>query len=116
MLNGPWYRAPMSSEVLVVLSTLPTADKAAEIARALVEEQLAACVNIVPAVRSIYRWQGATQDDSEALAIIKTTRDRYAALARRVLELHPYELPELIALPLEGGHPAYLAWIAGSVS
>ena len=106
----------MASEVLVVLSTLPTADKAAEIARALVEEQLAACVNIVPAVRSIYRWQGATQDDSEALAIIKTTRDRYDALARRVLQLHPYELPELIVLPLEGGHPAYLAWVAGSVS
>ena len=105
----------MASEVLVVLSTLPTADKAAEIAHALVEEQLAACVNIVPAVRSIYRWQGATQDDSEALAIIKTTRDRYDALARRVLQLHPYELPELIALPLEGGHPAYLAWVAGSV-
>jgi periplasmic divalent cation tolerance protein len=104
-----------SPDVVVVMTTLPSADKAAEIARAVVEEQLAACVNIVPAVRSIYRWQGATQDDVEALAIIKTTRDRYDALARRVLQLHPYELPELIALPLEGGHAPYLAWVAGSV-
>jgi periplasmic divalent cation tolerance protein len=103
-------------EVLVVLSTLPNPDKAAEIARILVEEQLAACVNIIPAVRSIYRWQGAVQDDSEALAVIKTTRDRYDQLARRLVQLHPYELPEVIGLPVAGGHAPYLAWVAGSVS
>jgi len=75
---------------LVVLSTFPDADKAAEVARTLVEERLAACVNVVAGVRSIYRWQGAVQDDAEVLAIIKTTSDRYAALAARVARLPPY--------------------------
>jgi periplasmic divalent cation tolerance protein len=103
------------SEVLIVLSTLPNPDKAAEIARILVEEQLAACVNIVPAVRSIYRWEGAIADDSETLAIIKTTRDRYDQVAARIVQLHPYELPEVIGLPLVAGHAPYLAWVAGSV-
>lgn len=102
-------------DVVVVLSTLPNPDKAAEIARVLVEEELCACVNIVPAVRSIYRWQGAVQDDSESLAVIKTTRERLDALSRRLVQLHPYELPEVIALPIAGGHPPYLAWVAGSV-
>lgn len=106
---------PSPTDVVVVLSTLPDQDKAAEIARVLVDEQLAACVNIVPQIRSIYRWQGAIHDGSEALAIIKTTRDQYDAVARRVLQLHPYELPELIVLPLIAGHPPYLAWVAGSV-
>lgn len=98
---------------LVVLSTFPDAETAARIARVLVEERLAACANLVPTVRSIYRWQDAIQDDAESLAIIKTTADRYAALAARIAELHPYEVPEIIALPLAGGHPPYLAWLAG---
>jgi periplasmic divalent cation tolerance protein len=98
---------------LVVLSTFPDADKAAEIARVLVDEQLAACVNLIATVRSIYRWQDAVQDDAEALAIIKTTADRYPALAARLAELHPYEVPEIIALPLAEAHPPYLAWLAG---
>jgi periplasmic divalent cation tolerance protein len=101
--------------VVIVLSTLPNADKAAEVGRVLVEERLCACVNIVPAVRSIYRWQGAVQDDSEALAIIKTTRDRYEQVAQRIVQLHPYELPEVIALPLAAGHAPYLAWVGDSV-
>jgi periplasmic divalent cation tolerance protein len=100
----------------VVLSTFPDADKAAEIARVLVDEQLAACVNLIATVRSIYRWQGAVHDDAEALAIIKTTQDRYAALATRLAALHPYEVPEIIALPLTEGHPPYLAWLAGQVA
>ncbi len=96
----------------MVLSTFPDAEKAAEVARVLVDEQLAACVNLVPAIRSIYRWQGAVHDDAEALAIIKTTAERYPALAARLAALHPYEVPEILALPLADGHPPYLAWLA----
>jgi periplasmic divalent cation tolerance protein len=101
---------------MLVLSTLPGPEKAAEIARALVEERLAACVNLVPAVRSIYRWQGAISDDTETLAIIKTTAARYDELARRLVELHPYEVPEVIAIPVAAGHAAYLAWLGDSVT
>jgi periplasmic divalent cation tolerance protein len=100
---------------LVVLSTFPDAETAARIARVLVDERLAACANLVAAVRSIYRWQGAIQDDAESLAIINTTTDRYPALAARIAELHPYEVPEIIALPMTDGHPPYLAWLAGQV-
>lgn len=100
---------------LVLVTTLPNADKAAEVARILVEEKLCACVNLVPAVRSIYRWQGAVSDETEALAILKTTRRRYDALAARLLSLHPYDVPELVALQPVGGHAPYFAWIADSV-
>ncbi len=102
------------TRALVVLTTLPTSQSAAEIARVLVEEQLAACVNMVPAVRSIYRWQGAISDETETLAIIKTTTDRYDALAARLIVLHPYEVPEVIALTIHDGHAPYLAWLIGS--
>ena len=101
---------------LVVLSTFPDADKAAQIARVLVDERLAACVNLVPAVRSIYRWQGAIQDEAEALAVIKTTPACYPALAARLAELHPYDVPEILALPLADGYAKYLAWLAGAVT
>lgn len=101
---------------LVVLSTFPDAETAAGVARTLVDERLAACVNLVPAIRSIYRWQGAISDDAESLAIIKTTTDRYPALAARITALHPYQVPEIIALPLTEGHPPYLAWLAGEVA
>ena len=100
--------------MLVCLSTFSTPEQAAEIARILVEEQLAACVNLVPAVRSIYRWQGQVSDDTETLAIIKTTAERYDALASRLVALHPYEVPELIAFPIERGHAPYLAWLTNS--
>jgi periplasmic divalent cation tolerance protein len=100
--------------VLVCLSTFSTPEKAAEIAHILVEEQLAACVNLVPAVRSIYRWQGQVSDDTETLAIIKTTAERYDALASRLVALHPYEVPELIAFPILRGHAPYLAWLTSS--
>lgn len=101
---------------LIVLSTFPDGDTAARIARTLVDEQLAACVNLVPTVRSVYRWQGAICDEAEALAIIKTTAERYAALAARLAELHPYQVPEIIALPIAAGHAPYLAWLAGQVA
>lgn len=107
-------RAAPAADALIALSTFPTPEKAAEVGRALVEERLAACVNVVSGLRSIYRWQGAVAEDAEALAIIKTTRDRLDALTARLIALHPYELPELVALPVGGGHAPYLAWIAGA--
>jgi periplasmic divalent cation tolerance protein len=97
--------------VLVVFSTFPTADKAAEVARTLVTEQLAACVNLVGPVRSIYRWKGEISDDSETLAVIKTTAERFDAMKARLVELHPYEVAEVIAMPVEAGHAPYLAWV-----
>ncbi len=102
--------------MLVVLSTFPNPDKAAEVARTLVNEQLAACVNLVSQIRSIYRWQGEISDDTETLAIIKTTDERFEAMRARLVELHPYEVAEVIALPIEGGHAPYLAWVADSVT
>jgi periplasmic divalent cation tolerance protein len=96
---------------VVVFSTFATADAAARCARTLVEERLAACVNIVGGVRSIYRWQDAVHDDAEVLAIVKTTRRRLSALRRRLVELHSYELPEVLALPVAAGHAPYLAWL-----
>ncbi len=101
------------TDAVVVLVTAPGVDQAARIARALVEERLAACGNVVPGIRSIYRWQGAVQEDQEALLVLKTTRARFEALRARVLAMHPYEVPEVIALPVEAGSARYLAWIAG---
>jgi periplasmic divalent cation tolerance protein len=96
---------------VVALSTAPSSEKAAELARILVGEGLAACVNVVPGVRSIYRWQGEIHDDAEVLCVIKTRRDRLEALRARLVALHPYEVPELVALDVTGGHAPYLAWL-----
>jgi periplasmic divalent cation tolerance protein len=101
---------------LVVFSTFPDADTAARVARTLVEDRLAACVNLLPMVRSIYRWEGEVCDEAETLAVIKTTAERYPALAAKIAELHPYQVPEVIALPLADGHPPYLAWLAAQVA
>jgi len=98
-------------DTLVVLVTAPSAEAAAGIARALVEERLAACGNVVPGLRSIYRWEGKVHDDAEALLVLKTTRSRFPALRDRVLALHPYEVPEVLALPVEEGSEKYLAWV-----
>lgn len=103
---------PMPMPVLVCLSTCPDAASADRIATALVEERLAACVNVLPGVRSTYRWQDRVQRDEEVLLIIKTTGDRLDALRERLPALHPYELPELVAVEAAGGLPAYLDWIA----
>lgn len=97
--------------VQVVLVTAPDLDTAARLGRALVEERLAACVNLVPGLRSIYRWEGALHDDAEVLLLVKTRTDRLEALSARVKELHPYALPEVLALPASGGSPAYLEWL-----
>jgi len=97
---------------LLCLSTCPDTKTAARIARALVEEQLAACVNRLPGVNSTYRWQGEIHEDAEVLLLIKTTRERFDALRDRLVELHPYEVPELVAFEIAGGLPTYLEWLA----
>jgi len=99
------------SDAVLLLSTCPDADSAARIARALVEERLAACVNRVPGLTSVYRWRGEVQEDGEVLLLIKTTRDRLEALRARLIELHPYEVPELIAVNIVAGHTPYLDWL-----
>lgn len=96
---------------IVVLCTCPDEVAAERIANELVSEQLAACVNRIAGVTSIYRWKGEVQRDSEQLLIIKTTRERFDALRERIVALHPYELPEVIAIDIAAGLDRYLAWI-----
>lgn len=97
--------------VLLCYCSCPDAATAQTIAEALVDERLAACVNRLPGVHSTYRWQGAVNTDREELLLIKTTAARFDALQTRLLELHPYDLPELVAVPVERGHAAYLDWV-----
>lgn len=99
-------------ENLLVLTNCPDETVANTIARAVIEEKLAACVNILPRVQSVYRWQGSVESASEVPLLIKTAASAYPALERRIAELHPYELPEIIALPIAHGLPAYLNWLA----
>jgi periplasmic divalent cation tolerance protein len=95
----------------VVLTTVPNPEVAGIIARALVEERLAACANILPGARSIYRWEGGIQDDAEVVLIIKTQAARCEALAARIDALHPYDVAEVLVLPVVGGSAPYLGWI-----
>jgi len=101
--------AASSARVVLVMSA--SEDEAIKIARVLVEERLAACVNVVGPVRSVYRWRGAIEDAREHLLIIKIRAHMYAKVERRVKELHSYEVPEVIALPLAGGSRRYLEWL-----
>ena len=110
MPSSPVTAAPDDAFV-VVLVTAPTAEVATTIAHAVVGEKLAACVNIVPGLRSIYAWQGKLCDDTEVLCIVKTRRALFSALRDRVTALHPYEVPEIIALPISDGSAPYLAWL-----
>ncbi len=105
-----------ASRFVIVLVTCPTPAVGRRLARELVRLRLAACVNVLPGVESVFRWRGKVDRSREALLVIKTTRARFAALRRRVLSLHPYDLPEVIALPVAAGHPPYLRWIASSVA
>jgi periplasmic divalent cation tolerance protein len=98
--------------VLTCFTTCPDEASAEAIARALVEERLAACVNRLPGLRSVYRWEGKVECGDEVLLVIKTTRDRLETMTARVQALHPYELPELIAVEVAGGLAAYLDWVA----
>ncbi len=104
----------MAEEVLFVVSTFASVEEAQRIARLLVEERLAACVNCGPAVESIYRWQGKIESAQEVVAFIKTTIGRYPALESRLCDLHPYEVPELVAFRAADGLPAYLRWVEAS--
>ncbi|MHC4938572.1 MAG: divalent-cation tolerance protein CutA [Planctomycetota bacterium] len=90
-------------------------DQAEAVARALLEKRLAACVNIVANVRSLYWWQGKLEDDAESLLVIKTSADKVDALIAAVNEVHPYDTPELLALPVDEGNPAYLDWLRGEL-
>lgn len=99
----------------LVFCTLADREGAEALARFLVEQRFAACVNILPGVTSIYRWEGDVQRDTECMLIIKTRQDRFAALSEALRAQHPYELPEIVAVPLSDGLPAYLAWIDQSL-
>ena len=110
---SPMADSPAASDFVLVLVTVPDADTGARVGRAVVEEKLAACVNVVPGLRSIYEWDSKLCDESEALCLFKTRRALYPALRERVSALHPYEVPEIIAVSLADGNAPYLAWLAG---
>lgn len=112
------HRPPSSSRTgnLVVLVTCPSRKIGEMLGRTLVHERLAACVNVIPNVTSIYRWEGKICRDAEVLLIIKTRRIRLPVLIRRVRGLHPYTIPEVVALPLAGGSAPYLAWLRDSTT
>lgn len=103
------------TDVVLVLTTVPAGARAETIARALVEERLAACVNLHSPMTSFYRWKGAVEAEGECQLVIKTTAERVAALEARVGQLHPYELPEFLILTADGGNTAYLDWVGESV-
>ncbi len=104
---------PADDDVLLVLSSLPDAAAAQQLANTLIDRRLAACVNVFAPCVSVYRWQGAVEQAAEVPVWIKTTAGRYAALEAALRELHPYELPEIVAVPVVRGLPDYLQWVAG---
>jgi len=103
-------------EIVLVLTTVPDDERSHTVARLLVEERLAACVNVHGQMWSSYRWKNKVERDAERQLVIKTTRDRLPALEKRLKALHTYELPEFLVLPVDGGSTAYLDWVASEVS
>jgi periplasmic divalent cation tolerance protein len=99
------------ADAVEVHVTMPDADTARRIGRTLVEEKLAACVNVVPGVVSIYTWKGVIQEEEEVLCLLKTSPERFGQLRARLLELHPYDLPEVLGFTVDDGSQAYLAWV-----
>lgn len=97
--------------VIAVLTNLPDSESAFNLARELVHLRLAACVNVLPPVDSVYRWEGRIEETREVPLLVKTTRERYEALERAIRERHPYSVPEIVAWPIERGLPAYLDWV-----
>jgi periplasmic divalent cation tolerance protein len=104
----------MTEDFLLLLCTCPNRSTADVIATALLEERIAACVNHIPGIKSMYRWEGRVQQDDEILVLIKTTRERYPQVEATIGKLHPYELPEIIGVPLAAGSDTYLNWIKNS--
>ncbi|MGV3743059.1 MAG: divalent-cation tolerance protein CutA [Burkholderiaceae bacterium] len=105
----------MAGNSILMLTNVPDAETARKIAHGLVESRLAACVNCLPQVASVYRWQGAIEEASEIMLLIKTTAEKYAEAEALIEVLHPYELPEIIAFAMDQGLPAYLKWIEQEV-
>jgi periplasmic divalent cation tolerance protein len=103
-------------DVVICLTTFPDSGQARQVGTIWIESQLAACVNLLPAAESIYRWQGKTESSGEVLVIVKTTRPRLADLEASLRELHPYELPEFLVLSPEGGSSDYLRWVRNGVA
>lgn len=103
----------MPTQVSVVLVTAPTEDVAATIARALLDEGLIACANLLPQVRSLYRWKGALCDEREVLLLLKAPAAQFERLRERIVALHPYEVPEVLRLEVDEGHRPYLDWLLG---
>jgi periplasmic divalent cation tolerance protein len=106
----------MTADYVIALTTLPADADAGEFGRTLVDERLAACVNLLPVMESIYRWEGKIEFEAERQLIIKTSKDRIGDLWDRVRELHPYEVPEFIVISIADGNEAYLKWIGDSTS
>ncbi|MHB8872700.1 MAG: divalent-cation tolerance protein CutA [Myxococcaceae bacterium] len=102
------------TDICLVLVTAPNLDKAAELGRTVVEEGLAACANLVPGLRSIYRWEGKVHDEGEVLMLLKTRDALFDALRERIVSLHPYQCPEVLKLAVDAGHAPYLDWVRGS--
>ena len=98
-------------QVLLILTNTPDEATAHAIARTLVEQRLAACVNVLPAVRSVYQWQGTLEEAVEVTLLIKSTRSRYTEMEAAIKAAHPYDVPEIIALPVSDGLPTYLQWV-----
>ena len=103
-------------QCIVVLCTCPEGDTAERLARALVDERLAACVNRLPGIVSTFSWQGRVEEEPETLLLVKSTMARLEALQERIKALHPYELPEVVAVPVVGGLDGYLDWVRSSVA
>jgi periplasmic divalent cation tolerance protein len=106
----------MTADYVIALTTLPADADAGEFGRTLVDERLAACVNLLPVMESIYRWEGKIEFEAERQLLIKTTSDKVSDLWDRVRELHPYEVPEFVVIPIVDGNEAYLKWIRDSTS
>lgn len=106
----------MTDDLQVVLCTVPDQETAENIAGTLVNERLAACVNIVPGVTSVYRWKDALEKEQELLLLIKTSQTAWPLLEKRILGLHPYELPEIIAVPVNNGQADYITWLRNSLT
>ena len=104
------------ADALELHVTMPDSEQAASLARTLVDEGLAACVNIVPGVTSVYVWEGRLQEDSEVLCLVKTRPAVFDRIRQRILELHPYEVPEILAFTVDDGSPAYLDWLRRATS